>query len=238
MSQQAADSRLPQLGSPSLSSDGATPALAGPYGLAHAVRAIAVAWCLLLLVDCVAVFQVAGVWRDAAANGLGWWQVEDTPYDSIGYFYLPVQVVAFLIGSQWLYRSRRVADVLSPSFRHTHRPSRVWLAWAFPVLNFWFPYQVVRDIRRATIGLATTAAPVRRWWLLWLVWFAVDAAAYVVLNAVTPAVGPDATLVAAVQWFAAGSAVLGIACGALWLWLVDEITSAQRAGLTTSGEVS
>jgi hypothetical protein len=196
------------------------------------VQGIAVAWCLLLLVDCVAAFQAADVWRDAATNGLGWWQIEGTPYASIGYFYLPVQVAAFLVGSRWLYRSRRLADVLSPSFRHTHRPSRVWLAWAFPVVNLWFPYQVVRDIRRATVGPATTAAPVRLWWLLWLVWIAVDTVAYVVLDAVTPAIGPDARLVTVVQWFVTGSTVLGVTCGALWLRLVDEITSAQRAGLT------
>ncbi|MFD2796141.1 DUF4328 domain-containing protein [Promicromonospora vindobonensis] len=202
------------------------------------MQGIAVAWCLLLLVDCVAAFQASDVWRDAATSGLAWGQVEVTPYDSIGYFYLPVQVAAFLVGCRWLYRSRRLADVLSPSSRHTHRPSRVWLAWAFPVINLWFPYQVVRDIRRATVGPAATTAPVQLWWLLWLVWIAVDVAAYLVLDAVTPAIGPDATLVTAVRWFVTGSTVLGVACGAVWLRLIDEITSAQRARLTTSGEVS
>jgi hypothetical protein len=218
---------VPRLEPAGPSTDVAAPAIAAPYGLARAVQGIAVAWCLLMLVDCVTAFQAAGLWQDAATSGRVWGQVESTPYESIAYLYLPVQVAAFLVGSLWLYRSRLVADALSPSFRHVHRPSRVWLAWAFPLLNLWFPYQVVRDTRRATVGPRATSAPVRLWWVLWLTWLASDVVAFFVTG-VSPETVPDATLMIAVPWTAAGSAVLGSACGALWLWLVADITSAQR----------
>jgi hypothetical protein len=202
-----------------------TPVIVGPYGLARVVQGIAVAWCLLLLVDCVEAFQAAGNWRDAATNGRVPGPAEAASYEWIGYLYVPVQIAAFLVGSLWLYRSRLVADAVSPSFRHVHRPSRVWLAWAFPVLNLWFPYQVVRDTRRATVGPGATSGVVRPWWVLWLAWLAADVVAFFVTG-VTPE---------AVAWMAAGSAVLGSACGALWLRLVADITSGQRRGAAPTG---
>lgn len=229
MSHHVVASRPPQGGSPQGSPDG-SPVAAGPYGLAHVVRGIAVVWCLLLIVDLVAVYRAAGAWQDAATGGPGWGQAEAALYDSTAYLYLPVQIVAFLVGSSWLYRSRQLADALSPSFRHTHPPYRVWLAWAFPVVNLWFPYQVVRDLRRATVGPAATAAPVRLWWLLWLVCLAADLTTFVV--AASAEVGSDATL-GVVPWLVTGSSVLGVVCGALWLRLIGEITSAQRSRLAT-----
>jgi hypothetical protein len=208
-----------------------SPRPAGPYGLALAVKIIAVAWCVLLLVDWVAAFQAGAVWQEAAARGLAWGQVEVTLYDSTGSLFLVVQVVAYLVGSLWLYRSRQFVDVLSPSFRHARRASGVWLAWAFPVINFWYPYQVVRDIRRGTIGPVATVASVRVWWLLWLLWLVADIArSWVVLSAATEA-GPSSELATMTPWFATGATALGIACGVLWLRLIDDVTSAQRARL-------
>ncbi|GAB2501767.1 hypothetical protein GCM10027063_46440 [Promicromonospora xylanilytica] len=217
-----------------VSSQGSSPAVTGPYGLAHVVRAIAVVWCLLLIVDLVGVYRAPGAWADAASGGPGWAQAEVALYASTAYLYLPVQIAAFLVGSSWLYRSRQLADALSPSFRHKHPPYRAWLAWAFPVVNLWFPYQFVRDIRRATVGPVVTTAPVRLWWLLWLVCLAADLATFVA--AASAEVGSDATL-SVVPWLVTGSSALGVVGGVLWLRIVQEITSAQRAGLALSGEV-
>jgi hypothetical protein len=220
--------RPPQGGSPPSPYSG-SPHPAAPYGLALAVKVIAVAWCVLLLVDCVAAFQAGAVWQAAAARGLAWSQVGVTLYDSTGPLYLIVQVAAYLVGSLWLYRSRQFVDVLSPTFRHTRTTSGIWLAWAFPVVNLWFPYQLVRDIRRGTIGPAATVGPVRVWWLLWLLWMVADLAQWwVVLNGAGEA-GPSSELATMTPWCATGAAALGIACGVLWLRLIDDVTSAQRA---------
>lgn len=229
MSRHVVDPRLPQGGPPQSSPD-ESPSAAAPYGLAHVVRGIAVVWCLLLIIDLVGVYRAAGAWADAASGGPGWAQTEVALYASTAYLYLPVQIVAFLVGSFWLYRSRQLADVLSPSFRHRHPPYRVWLTWAFPVVNLWFPYQFVRDLRRATVGPAVTAAPVRLWWLLWLVCLAADLTTFVAVSSAE--VGSEATL-GVVPWLVTGCSALGIVGGALWLRLIGEITTAQRSRLST-----
>jgi hypothetical protein len=207
---------------------GGPPSLVGPFGLAIAVQLVAAAWCVLLVVDWVAAFGASAVWQDAAARGQVWSQIEPTLYDSTGNLHLAAQVIAFLVGSLWLYRSRRLVDRLSPSYRHARTAAAVWPAWALPVVNFWFPYQIVRDIRRATIGPAASAGPVRVWWLTWLLWMVTDLVmAGVILTGTAEAV-PRPELSTVFPWVVSGSAVLGIACGALWLRLVVEITSAQR----------
>jgi hypothetical protein len=53
----------------------------------------------------------------------------------------------------WLYRARDNAERIST---WQHRRSRAWLFWGWivPVVNFWFPYQIVSDIRSASLGPA------------------------------------------------------------------------------------
>jgi hypothetical protein len=229
MSPHGADTPLPQVvpSPPPDVRDEPTP-LDGPYGLSIAVRVIAAAWCVLLVVDWAAALGAAAVWQDAAARGQVWSQIEPTLYDSTGNLHLAAQAIAFVVGSLWLYRSRRLVDRLSPSYRHARTPAAVWPAWALPVVNLWFPYQIVRDIRRATIGPTASAGPVRMWWLMWLLWMVTDLVmAGVILTGTAEAV-PRPELSTVLPWVVSGSAVLGIACGALWLRLVVEITAAQR----------
>ena len=216
----------------SRSPHGGSSSPAGPFGLALAVKVVTAVWCLLPIVDCMAAYRAVAAWQEPTAGGLVWSQAETTLYDSTGYLYLPMQIVAFLVGSQWLYRSRLLADDLLPSYRHVHRPSRVWLAWALPVVNLWFPFQVVRDVHRATIGPAARTASVRLWWLLWLLWLTADVASYAVAGAAT-GTGADAAPASVLFWLATGSALLCVACAALWLRLIEDITSAQRARLAT-----
>jgi hypothetical protein len=48
----------------------------------------------------------------------------------------------------------------------------VWLGWVIPVVSLWFPYQVVRDILRATCGAVRGVSVPRNllgpWWTSWL----------------------------------------------------------------------
>jgi Domain of unknown function (DUF4328) len=87
-------------------------------------------------------------------------------------------IVAGLAFLMWLWQARQNAEILS---RAPHRRSRVWLtlSWLIPVVNLWFPYQIVADIYRASrpdnprdlADLRTVPGspllPV--WWILWLV---------------------------------------------------------------------
>ncbi len=93
-----------------------------------------------------------------------------TGYDAVGLLLLPVQLAAAIVTCLWLWQSRVLAEAVSPAHGHARSRVWVWLGWIVPVVALWFPYQVVRDVRAATV-----VAPRRglgwRWagWLLWSV---------------------------------------------------------------------
>ncbi|WP_345565679.1 DUF4328 domain-containing protein [Nonomuraea rosea] len=80
-----------------------------------------------------------------------------------------VAVVAFLA---WLHRVRDNAELLSPD---GHRRSRAWLffGWAVPIVNFWFPKQIVDDIWYASTLAGRESSPskglINGWWAAWLI---------------------------------------------------------------------
>ena len=76
-------------------------------------------------------------------------------------------VAAFVSGAMWLHRARRNAEVLEPLAHHTRRAGWAWGGWVTPVVALWFPFQVVRDVRRA-LAPAQGTALVAFWWLLFL----------------------------------------------------------------------
>lgn len=74
----------------------------------------------------------------------------------------------------WLYRARDNAERLSP---WPHRRSRAWLFWGWlvPIVSFWFPYQIVADIRAASLqgehnnpDAAPSLNLLNWWWGLYL----------------------------------------------------------------------
>ncbi|HEY2814776.1 MAG TPA: DUF4328 domain-containing protein [Acidimicrobiales bacterium] len=87
----------------------------------------------------------------------------------------PLSILALvaLIGiALWTYRAATVASKLD--YPAVHSPGAAIAGWLVPIINFWFPYQSVRDClapgnpERRAVG---------RWWLLYLIgtygWFAV-----------------------------------------------------------------
>lgn len=74
--------------------------------------------------------------------------------------------VVFLV---WLLRARNNAELISGF--DTQRHSKGWLfgSWICPVVNFWFPYQVVVDVWRASAPRRPVSGGlVLTWWLLYL----------------------------------------------------------------------
>lgn len=85
--------------------------------------------------------------------------------------------VVFII---WAYTARINAERLTPANEHRRSRVWVWLGWFVPVVNFWFPKQVIDDIWRAS-DPAQQGVPLQQrakhrlttlWWtafvLMWL----------------------------------------------------------------------
>lgn len=93
---------------------------------------------------------------------------------------LVIAGVAFLI---WLWRARMNAEALCPASHRRGRPWVIW-GWIVPVINLWFPYQVVDDVYRASrpgnhpelYNLRTVPGSrlLGAWWTAWLAAFAFD----------------------------------------------------------------
>ena len=76
-------------------------------------------------------------------------------------------VAGFVTGSMWLHRARKNAEALAPDGRHSRRAGWAWGGWVTPLVALWFPFQVVRDVRRALSPMETSAL-IGFWWALFL----------------------------------------------------------------------
>jgi uncharacterized protein DUF4328 len=148
--------------------------------LLQPIRPAATAASALIGLTCVA--SAVGTWADwntyqvvedyvAGAPGVG---VSDlVGADNIsfgtGLTYVLAYLAAGIVFLVWLWRARRNAENLRPD---GHRLGRGWTigGWVTPVVNFWFPFRIVEDIWDASRpeGVGPSAAPVRRWWFLWV----------------------------------------------------------------------
>ncbi|MFI6298195.1 DUF4328 domain-containing protein [Nonomuraea sp. NPDC050790] len=136
----------------------------------------------------------------------------------------------------WLFRARDNAEALSPE---PHRHSRKWLTlgWVVPVVNLWFPKQIVDDIwvastpgRVTGVGLGHARRPglVWAWWLTWLcAWLVSNVALRLLLAGEEPA-----DLARAARFDVFGIALYWVAA-ALAAAIILKITAMQEAGRTS-----
>jgi hypothetical protein len=93
---------------------------------------------------------------------------------SLGVYYLtslmtyPALLAAWATGAMWLRRARHNAEVLNPGRAHARRAGWAWGGWVVPLVAFWFPYQVVRDVDAAVSPRAPAKDLVGWWWAGWL----------------------------------------------------------------------
>lgn len=89
--------------------------------------------------------------------------------------WIAVWVVTAVLIAAWTYRANHNARQLGAADMH-FTPMRA-AGWYFvPIAWFWKPYQVMKEIWRASVDpSAWRGAPVppllRYWWVLWIVWF-------------------------------------------------------------------
>jgi hypothetical protein len=123
------------------------------------------------------------------------WQIVNMPASI-------VLILGFVAVAIWTFKAATVAAKLNYPARHS--PTWAILGWIVPIINFWFPYQCVRDClapensERRTVG---------RWWALYLIgsfaWFAVIVLAVVVGVAVALALALVCVVVNALELQAA-----------------------------------
>lgn len=95
-----------------------------------------------------------------------------------GWAYFAIHIAAGIVVIVWLWRARQNSEELSDGL---HTRARGWVigGWLVPIVSWWFPYQVVRDVWRAS-DPATRTIPgelrfvrghglVGWWWFFWVV---------------------------------------------------------------------
>ncbi|WP_129783448.1 DUF4328 domain-containing protein [Promicromonospora panici] len=188
-------------------------ALRVPERLAVAVIVLSSAYLAVQVVSMLLSFDAAEAYGAATDPG----QVY-TAYDAVGIVYVMVLVAIFVVGCLWLNECRKFAVAVNPTYHHARSTAWVWLGWVVPVVALWFPYQVVRDLRRSTIR---EASGIGLWWGAWLgANFMSNQTALVTLGF------RDASTLPVIEMVATGLFVIAFIG---WLRIVRELTAAQRA---------
>jgi hypothetical protein len=105
---------------------------------------------------------------DAAANGTEPPTAATGASNITSSLLLLVEIGVWVTVCLWLTRIRQNVVVKG---QYNRRRSEVWLwlGWVIPVVNFWFPLQIVTDAVRSTAA-AAGVRPIRTgfWWAAWL----------------------------------------------------------------------
>ena len=160
--------------------------------------------------------RLAGSGTDVAAAPL-------FAYDLVNTLYLPVGLATYVVACLWLYRARANAIRTAPAWTHARSKVWVWLGWWVPVVQLWFPYQVVRDVRAGSVR-DSTSGRLGLWWTCWLVFIIATRVA----ARMAPVSGvPDAELARALPWAETVATVALLAASVIWVRTVWQVTEAQ-----------
>ncbi|HEX5533778.1 MAG TPA: DUF4328 domain-containing protein [Actinomycetales bacterium] len=210
------------------------PAYRSTRGLAiFAVVAAAV----LLLAEIIEALTAYGAARDyatAAGRGVPPSDVL-TAYDGAILFWMLAGCVAYVATCLWLWQARQNAELLS-----REQPARargwIWAGWVVPVVALWFPFQIVRDIRKAAELDGQRRGPATGlWWGLWLAFVIVGQAGYRMSTSGAASTPETYSALGPIETF---GAVVAVPAFAVWAMLVLAITKgmdqmAARMGFHT-----
>jgi hypothetical protein len=195
-----------------------------PILLAVASMGLAIALTAVQVAAAVAVFPASRAFRDELELGRSAADVF-TAYDAVVVVLFPVALAAYIVTCLWLQVARTNTAFINPVPRHARGPVWVWLGWWVPIVSFWFPFQVVRDIQAGS----RTALPrlgLAEWWGPWLAW--------VIGNQITSklASSDQTDMVAALPTVEVLTTLALTAACVQWCRLVRGITADQHAALT------
>lgn|GEM_PF-1159936 len=206
--------------------NGYAPLPPAPGGLATATIALAVAVAVLQALSWLTSFSAADTYAQAARSGVGSLDVF-TGYDTVSLLSLPVQLAAGIVACVWLWRSRVFAEACAPGRRHARSRVWVWLGWIVPVVSLWFPYQVVRDVRAATVR--APGPGLGWWWAGWLLWLWSSNAASQIVSYPSSATAETFLALPVATTISTVAVVLALV---FWVRTVREISAGQRAAST------
>ena len=200
-------------------------------GLGVASIVLAVTWTVVQATQTAFSPLAADAFADAAELGLKPYESAFTAYDAVGMLITPVALAAYVVSCLWLYKSRVSAEGATPSFVHERGKVWAWLGWWVPVVSLWFPYQVVRDVRRATSP--RPVGGIGWWWAAWLVGYSVGQSADKMSTRTTEGMTEIVSnLVVPLEVVSSIGLVVALV---LWIRIIREVTAWQRERLAALG---
>ena len=133
--------------------------------------------------------------------------------------HLAAGLIALVTTGLWLWKVRRNVDQIDRADQR-HRRIWIWLGWLVPIMNYWFPLQIVRDVGESS---QRPRLPYRSWWAAWVIGFFLENHALSPIPVYAPVPMGLANLE---SLLAVGLAALAIA-EVLWLVILYGITKAQ-----------
>ena len=128
-------------------------------------------------------------------------------------------LVALVATALWLTMVRRNVDQID---RAGQRRGRIWIwfGWLVPIINYWYPFQIVRDLGESS---QQPKLPYRSWWAAWVIAFFLENHGLDPFAVYAPL---PFSLTNLEYYLGAGEVALVIAF-ALWLVIVRGITKGQ-----------
>ena len=158
--------------------------------------------------------------------------VEETTsllYGAKALLYFLLLVGAYVVTCLWLTQARDNARTIDPEFHHARRSGWIWGGWVCPIVNFWFPFQVVRDVYRPAAREPGASPTIGLWWTAWVVLIVVSRIAdRLSQRALDGATGNGAEAASAVL------AVITVVALVLWAMVVRQVTTVQHRALGLS----
>lgn len=131
-------------------------------------------------------------------------------------------LVAFVATGLWLLGIRAVAEWASPGTHHRRSSYWSFLGWVVPVVNLWFPCQVVADASRGV------GSSVRTLWPWWVAWLALNV--YSVFGGLDGPIETEADLMFYLRTQQLG-AIIAVIAFVLWWRIVRSATAAAAAAV-------
>jgi hypothetical protein len=194
-------------------------------GLSYASLGLAALLLVMEILDAVLAWPAGQVYADVArahrtVDGVV------TGYDLVNFLWVPAVVAAYVVSCLWLWRVRENAEALSGA-PHTRRRGWVWGGWVVPVVSLWFPFQVVRDVRRATAPRDRPGNALLGWW--WAFWL-LEVWTTQLGSQLTPVSGvPVEGLARALGPVESVNVVFAVVAFVLWCRVVRRVTTEQEA---------